>query len=206
MAPNKPLGFRLTLEPDHPYLRERGLKPELVELFGLGFCAKGSMSGRCCVPIENAEGELVAYAGRWAGPDADLPAGEEKYKLPKGFHKGLELFNLHRVRRYIHLVLVEGYFGAIRLHGERLPAAALMGSSISEEQVDLLRERCPNLAHVTVLMDGDDAGRKAAAAVAHALSRHWWTFTALLPEGTQPDTAAGHDLLAALRRKQRPLV
>ena len=102
--------------------------------------------------------------------------------------------------------MVEGFFGAIRLHGERLPAAALMGSSISEEQVGLLRERCPNLAHVTVLMDGDDAGRKAAAAVAHALSRHWWTFTALLPEGTQPDTAAGHDLLAALRRKQRSLV
>jgi hypothetical protein len=82
------LGFQLTLEPDHPYLSGRGVAPELVELFGLGFCAKGSMSGRVCIPIENAEGELVAYAGRWIGQDADLPAGEEKYKLPKGFIRG----------------------------------------------------------------------------------------------------------------------
>ena len=71
--------------------------PELVELFGLGFCAKGSMAGRVCVPIENAEGELVAYAGRWTGSDAELPEGQDKYQLPKGFHKGLELYNLHRV-------------------------------------------------------------------------------------------------------------
>ena len=50
----------------------------------------------------------------------------------------LELFNLHRVKQCKHLVVVEGYFGAIRLHGERIPAVALMGSSISEEQVELL--------------------------------------------------------------------
>jgi hypothetical protein len=45
------------------------------------------MAGRVCIPIENANEELVAYAGR----DEDLPKGEEKYKLPKGFHKALEL-------------------------------------------------------------------------------------------------------------------
>lgn len=205
-ACNKPLGFRLTLDPAHPYLAARGVAPELAERFGLGFCGKGSMAGRVAIPIEDARGELVAYAGRWAGDEADLPAGEEKYKLPKGFRKNLELFNLHRIRPYIHLVVVEGYFGAVRLHGLRIAAAALMGSSIAEEQVALLRGHCPNLRHVTVLTDGDDAGRKAAVAVAHSLSRHWWTFTALLPEGTQPDTAAEHDLLAALRRERRPLV
>ena len=47
---NKPLGFRLTLEPDHPYLAERGVSPELVELFGLGFCAKARWSGGCACP------------------------------------------------------------------------------------------------------------------------------------------------------------
>jgi DNA primase len=90
-------------------LRKRGggIPPELVERFGLGFCARGSMAGRVAIPIENVEGELVAYAGRWVGTDAELPAGEEKYKLPKGFQKSLELWNLHRVKPYWHLIVVE---------------------------------------------------------------------------------------------------
>jgi hypothetical protein len=37
----------------------------------------------------------------------------------------LELFNLHRVRRCRQLVVVEGCFDAIRLHGLRIGAVAL---------------------------------------------------------------------------------
>ena len=66
---NPPLPFALKLDPAHPYLAERGLGPELVELFGLGFCSRGSMAGPICIPIHNEFGELVAYAGRWTGDD-----------------------------------------------------------------------------------------------------------------------------------------
>lgn len=200
---NKPLGFRLTLEPDHPYLRERGISPDVLARFGLGFCAYGGMTGRLCIPIENAEGKLVAYAGRWAGEPADLPEGEEKYKLPKGFHKSVELFNLHRVKACRHLYLVEGYFGAMRLHAERVPAVALMGSSISDAQVALLREHCPALRHVSVMLDGDEAGRNASEAVASRLARHWWTRIVALPEGTQPDTVELEVLSGLLGRRER---
>ena len=48
------------------------------------------MSGRVVIPIHNERGELVAYAGR------SIDGSEPKYKLPAGFHKSLELFNLHR--------------------------------------------------------------------------------------------------------------
>ena len=47
----------------------------------------------------------------------NLPGGKGRYELPAGFRKELELFNLHRVKHCRHLVVVEGYFGAIRLHG-----------------------------------------------------------------------------------------
>ena len=63
-------------------------------------------------------------------PTRKLPEGE-KYKLPKGFFKALELWNLARVKHCKHLIVVEGYFGAMRLRGLRLPAVALMGSSLS---------------------------------------------------------------------------
>jgi hypothetical protein len=106
IRPNKPLGFSLTLDPDHPYLKERGLTPELIATFGLGYCGKGSMAGRVCIPIHDGDGALVAYAGRWVGPEEDLPEGKGKYELPAGFHKGLELFNLHRAKHCKHLVVL----------------------------------------------------------------------------------------------------
>jgi hypothetical protein len=188
LKPNKPLGFALDLDPGHPYLVERGVPGLVIQPFGLGYCGKGIMAGWLCIPIHNAGGELVAYAGRWVGSEADLPAGEEKYKLPQGFHKSLELFNLHRVKGCRHVGVVEGFFGALRLHSLRKPAVALMGSSMSDAQVALLREHCPELRHVTVMLDGDEAGRTAAEDVAVKLARHWWTRIVSLPDGAQPDT------------------
>src|SRR4051812_26053268 len=106
---NKPLGFTLAVV-DHPYLRERGVSEALAATFGLTFAEKGIMAGRVCVPIHNPAGELVAYAGRWVGPDETVPEGQDKYHLPPGFHKNLELFNLHRVKPCRHLVVAEGFF------------------------------------------------------------------------------------------------
>ena len=84
-------------QPIPPVPEGAGLAPELVDAFGLGFCDKGIMAGRVCIPIHNADGQIVAYAGRWVGPLEDLPEGKGKYELPAGFRKDLELFNLHRV-------------------------------------------------------------------------------------------------------------
>src|SRR6185437_758181 len=65
---NKPLTFVLqNLQPEHPYLTERGLSSETIQTFGLGFCQKGLLNGRIAIPIHNFKGELVAYAGRWPG-------------------------------------------------------------------------------------------------------------------------------------------
>jgi DNA primase len=106
------------------------------------------------------------------------------------------------VKSYKHLVVVEGYFGAIRLHGERIPAVGLMGSSISEEQVALLKEHCRELRHITVMLDGDAAGREAADKVAAALARDcpWWVRIVTLPEGLQPNTVPGEELLRLIGR------
>ena len=62
---NPPLDFRLkTLQTDHPFFAERGIAPETVEYFGLGFCSRGLMKNRIVIPIHNEAGELVAYCGR----------------------------------------------------------------------------------------------------------------------------------------------
>ena len=184
---NPPLSFRLKLDPAHPYLAERGLHPEVVEAFSLGSCARGMMKGRICIPIRNDQGELVAYAGRWPG-NAGWPAGEEKYKLPPGFRKSLVLFNLERIARGPRPdepVLVEGFFSVFRLHAIGVPAVALMGSALSDEQAALL---AAHASRITVLMDGDAAGRAARAGIVPRLAERLDVYAPLLPEGSSPDT------------------
>ena len=133
-SPNKPLGFVLqNLAPAHPYLAVRGLSEATISEFGLGFCGKGSMTGRVVIPIHNRDGQLVAYAGRLPGTPSD--EATPKYKLPAGFRKGQELFNSHRAFREPDdspLVIVEGFFDCFALwqHGVRR-VVALMGSSLS---------------------------------------------------------------------------
>src|SRR4051812_14437308 len=200
VRPNKPLGFALTLNPLHPYFEKRGIAPGLVDTFGLGFCNRGSMAGRVCIPIHDAQGQIVAYAGRWVGPKEDLPEGKGKYELPAGFRKDLELFNLHRVKHCKHLVVVEGYFGAIRLHGLRIPAVALMGTSVSIQQLERLAHA--NARHITVLLDGDEAGREAAEKVAGSIANVAWARIVHLPDGAQPDTVGPAELERRLGRSQ----
>ena len=116
-AANKPLSasflerFQANLDTGHPYLKERGIGRRVIQEFGLGVASAGIMENRLCIPIHNPAGELVAYAGRWVGDESDLPEGEDKYKLPKGFGKSLELFNLHRVKDAESLVRGRGVHG-----------------------------------------------------------------------------------------------
>lgn len=170
---NKPLGFQLqNLDAAHPYLTERGLTSETVAEFGLGLCNKGSMTGHVVIPIHNAEGQLVAYAGRWPGtPPEDQP----KYKLPPGFKKSLELFNLHRAIQSDgsqSLVIVEGFFGCVKLHQHGCrKVVALMGSSLSAAQEELIRKHTNTNSHVIVMLDEDEAGQAGREDIACRLSR-----------------------------------
>lgn len=188
---NPPLTFQLKLDPDHPYLVERGLSAELVAQFGLGYCSRGSMAGRICIPIHNAAGQLVAYAGRWPGDE--VPEDVEKYRLPAKFEKHRLLYNLHRVRDAEHVVAVEGYWSTIRLHALGVPVVGLMGWSVSPEQIALLRER--GTRHLTVLWDGDEAGKRARERVLPALASEFFVRAPVLPDGEKPDTLGEAELL-----------
>ena len=172
-GPNKPLKFRLDkLDRDHPYLTERGLTAETIEEFGIGYCSKGMMEGRIAIPIQNAQAEVVAYAGRWPGePAEDTP----KYKLPQGFRKSLELFNIHRAIKEPPdkpLVIVEGFFDAMKLHQHGCrKVVALMGSTLSPAQEELIRKHTNRTTHIIVMLDEDEAGKFGRQDIAIHLSR-----------------------------------
>jgi len=172
-APNKPLKFRLDkLEREHPYLVERGLTLETLLDFGVGYCAKGMMAERIAIPIHNPQGEVLAYAGRFPGEPGE---GTPKYKLPQGFRKSLELYNLDRAAREPSeqpLVIVEGFFSCMKFHqmGFR-KVVALMGSTLSEAQEELLRTHTSSQTRIVVLLDEDEAGRNGRDDLAVRLAK-----------------------------------
>jgi DNA primase len=196
-TPNKPLGFHLEkLDQTHPYLAERGLTPETIAEFGLGYCAKGMMANRIAIPIHNLEGKVVAYAGRIPGE----PAGDmAKYKLPQGFRKSLELFNIHRAMQEPAesvLVIVEGFFDCLKLYqcGCR-KVVALMGSTMSTAQEELVRIQANGQSRIIVMLDEDEAGRAAREDIAVRLAKMAFVKIHSFPkEGMQPDELRTEDL------------
>jgi DNA primase len=173
-VPNTTLKFRLDkLEQEHPYLKERGLTLETIVDFGVGFCAKGMMAGRIAIPIHNAEGGVVAYAGRLPGePTTDNP----KYKLPQGFRKSLEVFNIDRAIKEPAekpLVIVEGFFDCMKIHqcGHR-KVVALMGATMSAAQEQLILKHTTRDSHVIVMLDENEAGQAGREDIACRLSKH----------------------------------
>ena len=197
-GPNKPLKFRLDkLERNHPYLTEdRGLSPETIVDFGIGYCAKGMMAERIAIPIHNPEGNVVAYAGRFPGE-----AGEDtpKSKLPPGFRKSLELFNIDRPMKESAdkpLVIVEGFFDCMKLHQYGCKrVVALMGSTLSAAQEELIRKCTDRNSQVIVMLDEDEAGNAGREDIAVRLSKFAFVKIHCFDEpGKQPDQLTAEEV------------
>jgi DNA primase len=195
---NPPLKFALkSLDPEHAYLKGRGFSAGTIVAFGVGMCTgKGIMAGRIALPIHNELGELIAYAGRWPG---EPPEGEGKYKLPTGFHKSLVVYNLHRAQDFAKdagLIVVEGFFDAMRVWQAGFPnVVALMGSSMSEAQEQLLLDAVGPHGRVTLVFDEDEAGWKGREEALSRLSgRVYVRVIGLGEEGRQPDGLSEEDL------------
>lgn len=184
------------LDPTHRYLFDRGLTSELIRVFGLGYCAQGRLRGRVCIPIHSPDGaQILGYSGRWANDQ--VPDGIPRYLMPLGFRKSALLFNYHRVVGAQHLVIVEGYWSVFRLHALNVPAVALMGTSLSDPQMDLLGQS--EARQFTLLLDADRAGRKATTDLLPRLSSLFFVRSPALPDNESPDTVQDDMLLEAVR-------
>jgi DNA primase len=145
------------------------------------------MQGRLCFPIHNEDGELIAYSGRWV--EDDLPKDTPRYKLPKGFEKGRVLFNLHRVLKQgvpETVVIVEGFWSALRLHSAGVPVVSSFGASLSEAQADLLKDA--GVKNCILIFDGDGGGRAGVEQALPILAARLFVRTIILAEDVKPDT------------------
>jgi len=116
--------------------------------------------GRVIFPIEDHRGRVVAFGGRI------LREGKLKYlNSPETvlFHKGAELYGLHRARRAIgqqnRSLVVEGYMDVVSLAQFEVDnAVAILGTAITRRHLRHLFRLAPE---IVFCFDGDQAGRSA---------------------------------------------
>ena len=187
--PVAPLGFVLRgIDSAHPYLAARGIDSATAQEFGIGaYRGAGILSGRLVIPIHNARAELVAYCGR------ALDGTEPRYRFPSGFAKSEILFNLHRAAAAGRgsVVIVEGFFDCFKLHQAGVAAVALMGTALSAAQQRALLEV---FRRVFLMLDGDEAGRRATTAIAARLRPYASVNAIHLPDSAQPDQLSAAEI------------
>ena len=226
------------------YLKQRGLTGEIAAQFDLGYAPTGwdnlsSTAGneekldlmvkagliskresgghydrfraRVIFPIHDNKGRVIAFGGRL------LDEGEPKYlNSPETpvFHKGSELYNLHRARSAIAQqqmsIVVEGYMDVLALAQHGIDhCVATLGTATTATHLQRLFRLAPS---IVFCFDGDRAGRDAAGrALEIALplleSGRQVSFL-FLPEGEDPDSVVrdqGADTFRALIESATPL-
>ena len=226
------------------YLKQRGLTGEIAAQFDLGYAPTGwdnlsSTAGneekldlmvkagliskresgghydrfraRVIFPIHDNKGRVIAFGGRL------LDEGEPKYlNSPETpvFHKGSELYNLHRARSAIAQqqmsIVVEGYMDVLALAQHGIDhCVATLGTATTATHLQRLFRLAPS---IVFCFDGDRAGRDAAGrALEIALplleSGRQVSFL-FLPEGEDPDSVVrdqGADTFRSLIESATPL-
>ncbi len=158
---------------------------------------------RIMFPIEDERGQCIAFGGRAMNPEA-----RAKYLNSPAtpvFDKGRTLYNYGPGRAAAgkngELVVVEGFLDVIALvQGGLEHVVSPLGTALTEDHLRTLWRGCPE---PVLLLDGDEAGRRAAA---RALDRALPLLEtgrslrfATLPSGHDPDSLARKSGIAALR-------
>jgi DNA primase len=156
------------------YLAQQGISPLTAGKVGL-IAARKTGSGhydwfrhRLMFAILDVQGRVVGFSGRVL---ADPATGVVDKQSPKYinspespiYQKGQTLFGLYQARQAIRheeeAILVEGNFDVVSLHARGIQhVVAPLGTAFTAPQAKLLRRYAPR---VTVLFDGDAAGKKA---------------------------------------------
>lgn len=142
------------------YLTGRGITPDMIERYHLGFTAEG-VDGRFkrCVSIPYLTGTGALRGVRFRRLD-----GTPKYDAVKG--EKAHLFNVGSVKHH-RVYITEGEFDAIVLEQLGYPAVGVPGATNFKEEWKWLFIG----NDVRIIFDGDDAGKKAARRIAHDLRR-----------------------------------
>jgi len=157
------------------FLQAKGHSLKSIEGIGIALAHSEGTSdhnaGRLIFPLSDPNGQVVGFSARQLEKD-----GTSKYiNSPDGllFHKGKILYNYPNVKASAHrdnyCYLLEGFYDVMALEKAGLPnALALMGTSLTADQINLLRRlNC----EIRLCLDGDAPGQSAMMKIVSQFQR-----------------------------------
>jgi DNA primase len=199
------------------FFKRQGISPIAGESVGL-LVPRSSGTGhydrfrhRLMFAVVDPQGRVVAFSGRaLADPPNGGNATQQRDEKPAKYinspespiySKGQTLFGLyqarHAVRQEESAIVVEGNFDVFSLHARGVTnVVAPLGTAFTVDQAKLLKRYASN---VTLLFDGDAAGRKAVRLSREPCAQAGLSVkVASLPEGVDPDDYARTKGIASL--------
>lgn len=147
-------------------IRKHNFSSEAMKNSGLFYeSEKGFMDrfrGRIMFSITNAQGKVIAFAGRVFKKDD--PAKYVNSPETPIYNKSQILYGLFNTRKAIqeskHAIIVEGYLDFLQLYQAGIQnIVAVSGTSFTEQHATILKRYCDE---VVIAYDGDSAGVSAA--------------------------------------------
>ena len=199
---NPPLDFALkNLDPEHVYLRKREFDAKTIKHFGLGYCSKGMFAGRIAIPLHNATGGLIGYAGQLTdefdvspeSPGVLWPSERERNGVKHMFDRELFVYHGHSIKKPAsELVVVQDFHAVWRVFQSGIEnVVGIMGDMPSTEQTTIIADLLllePH-ARIWIMTDDSPSAQRCAGKLLYELSQQRscrWVKTAGAPDEIEP--------------------
>jgi hypothetical protein len=124
------------------YLLKRGLTPEMIFKYSLGYTIKGPYRGRVIVPSFDSDGNVNYFVTR------SYINHKNKYKNPE-YPKEEIIFNESKIDWSKDIYLVEGVFDMFFIEN----SIPILGKTVSDKLWSVLYEKCQS--NIIICLDGD---------------------------------------------------
>lgn len=139
--------------------------------------------------IYDEVGNLVSFQGR----RIEDKVQRKKIKIPKmynlpGFEKsnyiyGLNFMKKNKDDKFSKIIVHEGPGDVLRAYEHGHKAVSLLGRTISEKQIELLKQHLYENGEVVLFLDGDKPGKEASIEIGKELKKHIKKVSVASPEG-----------------------
>lgn len=179
------------------YLQKKGVSTKLSESAGLivprktGTGHYDRFRNRIVFPILNTSKRVIGFGGRVM--DDSLPKYLNSPETPI-YNKSRSLYGLAEARSDARtqkaVFVVEGYIDVLALYQNGIQnVVATLGTSLTDEHVQILRNLVGDTGRIYLIFDSDDAGLRAAERSIDIFRRgHAEVRVMVLPTGYDPDS------------------
>jgi DNA primase len=118
--------------------------------------------GRALIGIRNKSNKIVGFSGRSINSEEPKYLNSAESEI---FKKSQCLYNFKNCKKEGSLYVTEGFFDAIALSEQKLNAVALMGISMSSDQLEMISK----YRTINLCLDKDPAGTRSTISIAKEL-------------------------------------